>query len=107
MILFQAKRSGKYDQGILDVGLTAEDHVEQVRTHAFTRNHATGKAKIEAMVGAGFCPKCMKRHGKSKCRVDKIVCNNCQEVGHLKKCCANPSKEATKFNDKEEKPKKD
>jgi hypothetical protein len=42
ILIFQAKRSGRYDQGILDVGLTAEDHVELVRTHTFLRKHATG-----------------------------------------------------------------
>merc|ERR1712079_313519 len=43
-IIQQAKRSGRYDQGILDVGMTQEDHVELVR------NHTTGKAKIELHV---------------------------------------------------------
>ena len=46
----QAKRSGKYDQGILDVGLTDEHMVELVKTHTFVRKHATGKAKIELHV---------------------------------------------------------
>ena len=50
MLLFQAKKAGRYDQGILDVGLTAEDHVELTRTHTFLRKHATGKAKIELHV---------------------------------------------------------
>jgi hypothetical protein len=49
-IIDGAKRSGRYDQGILDVGLTAEDHVELVRTHTFLRKHATGKTKIELHV---------------------------------------------------------
>merc|ERR1719266_1308324 len=49
-IINQAKRSGKYDQGILDVGLTDEDMVELVKTHTFVRKHATGKAKIELHV---------------------------------------------------------
>jgi len=49
-IIDSAKKSGRYDQGILDVGLTAEDHVELVRTHTFLRKHATGKAKIELHV---------------------------------------------------------
>eukprot|EP00096_Caligus_rogercresseyi_P012895 TRINITY_DN5561_c0_g1_i2.p1 TRINITY_DN5561_c0_g1~~TRINITY_DN5561_c0_g1_i2.p1 ORF type:complete len:818 (-),score=270.21 TRINITY_DN5561_c0_g1_i2:358-2670(-) len=49
-IISQAKRSGKYDQGILDVGLTEEDHVELVKTHTFKRKHATGIAKIELHV---------------------------------------------------------
>merc|ERR1719225_1486734 len=49
-IIDSAKRQGRYDQGILDVGLTAEDHVELVRTHTFLRKHATGKAKIELHV---------------------------------------------------------
>ncbi len=48
--LFQAKKSGRYDQGILDVGLTAEDKVELVKTHTFMRKHATGKCKIELHV---------------------------------------------------------
>ena len=48
--IFQAKRSGRYDQGILDVGLTSEDRVELARTHTFHRKHATGKAKIELHV---------------------------------------------------------
>ena len=47
---FQAKKSGRYDQGILDVGLTAEDKVELVKTHTFMRKHATGKCKIELHV---------------------------------------------------------
>jgi hypothetical protein len=37
-------------QGILDVGMTKEDKVELVKTHCFTRKHATGKAKIELHV---------------------------------------------------------
>ena len=37
-------------QGILDVGMTKEDKVELVKTHSFTRKHATGKAKIELHV---------------------------------------------------------
>jgi len=49
-IIQQAKRSGRYDQGILDVGMTQEDHVELVKTHTFLRKHATGKAKIELHV---------------------------------------------------------
>lgn len=40
----------RYDQGILDVGLTDEDHVELVRTHSYIRKHATGSAKIELHV---------------------------------------------------------
>ena len=50
MGFFQAKKSGRYDQGILDVGLTAEDKVELVKTHTFMRKHATGKCKIELHV---------------------------------------------------------
>ena len=49
-IIQQAKRSGRYDQGILDVGTTLEDRVELARTHTFLRKHATGKAKIELHV---------------------------------------------------------
>ena len=49
-MIFQAKKSGRYDQGILDVGLTAEDKVELVKTHTFLRKHATGKCKIELHV---------------------------------------------------------
>merc|ERR1712223_858569 len=49
-IITQAKRTGKYDQGILDVGLTEEDQVDLVRTHTFIRKHSTGKAKIELHV---------------------------------------------------------
>merc|ERR1719233_2784651 len=49
-IISQAKRAGRYDQGILDVGMTQEDHVELVKTHTFLRKHATGKAKIELHV---------------------------------------------------------
>ena len=30
--------------------MTKEDHVELVKTHAFMRKHATGKAKIELHV---------------------------------------------------------
>ncbi len=41
---------GSQLQGILDVGLTEEDKVELVRTHAFTRKHPTGEAKIELHV---------------------------------------------------------
>ena len=37
-------------QGILDVGMTQEDHVELVKTHTFLRKYATGKAKIELHV---------------------------------------------------------
>ena len=40
----------RYDQGILDVGLTDEDNVELVKTHTFLRKHATGAAKIELHV---------------------------------------------------------
>ena len=50
IFIYQAKKTGRYDQGILDVGLTAEDKVELVRTHTFLRKHATGKAKIELHV---------------------------------------------------------
>lgn len=46
-IITQAKRTGRYDQGILDVGVTKEDEVELVKTHTFMRKHSTGKAKIE------------------------------------------------------------
>jgi len=49
-IISQAKRTGRYDQGILDVGMTQEDHVELVKTHTFVRKHATGTAKIELHV---------------------------------------------------------
>ena len=34
-------------QGILDVGLTEEDHVELVKTRTFQRKHATGTANID------------------------------------------------------------
>ena len=44
------KKLCRYDQGILDVGMTKEDRVELVKTHCFTRKHATGKAKIELHV---------------------------------------------------------
>ncbi len=40
----------RYDQGILDVGLTDEDHVDLVRTHTYIRKHPTGSAKIELHV---------------------------------------------------------
>ena len=36
-----------YIKGILDVGMTQEDHVELIKTHTFMRKHATGTAKIE------------------------------------------------------------
>ena len=49
-IINQAKRTGRYDQGILDVGVTVEDKVELVKTHTLLRRHATGKAKIELHV---------------------------------------------------------
>ncbi len=40
----------RYDQGILDVGLTEEDHVELVKTYTYVRKHPTGSAKIELHV---------------------------------------------------------
>ena len=40
----------RYDQGILDVGLTDEDHVELVKTYTYIRKHPTGSAKIELHV---------------------------------------------------------
>ena len=36
-----------FPQGILDVGLTEEDHVELVKTRTFQRKHATGTANID------------------------------------------------------------
>ena len=41
----KAKRSGRYDWGILDVGMTKEDHVELVKTHSFLRKHATARPR--------------------------------------------------------------
>ena len=49
-IITHAKQTGKYDQGILDVGLTEEDKLELVKTHVFTKQHSTSKAKIEIHV---------------------------------------------------------
>jgi len=45
-IVGQAKKTGRYDLGILDVGAGGEN-VQRVRCVAFLRPHATGKARAE------------------------------------------------------------
>ncbi|XP_077510663.1 protein strawberry notch homolog 1-like isoform X3 [Amblyomma americanum] len=45
-IISEAKRTGRYDLGILDLG-TAGDNVRRVKVDEFIRNHATGTAKTE------------------------------------------------------------
>ena len=49
LLIFFIKDAHNYSllQGILDVGMTQEDHVELIKTHTFMRKHATGTAKIE------------------------------------------------------------
>ena len=48
--LAMANRSGRYDQGILDVGLPQEDHVELVKTHSEeTRKAERGMSWEEAL----------------------------------------------------------
>ena len=43
---FPAKRSGRFDLGILDLGSTGES-VRRVRCVRFLRRHATGQAPVE------------------------------------------------------------
>jgi C-terminal domain on Strawberry notch homologue len=45
-IVSQAKKTGRYDLGILDVGVGGE-HVKRIRVVTFLRPHATGKAVTE------------------------------------------------------------
>lgn len=45
-IISEAKKTGRYDLGILDLG-TAGDNVRRVKVDEFIRSHATGTAKTE------------------------------------------------------------
>lgn len=45
-IVTQAKKSGRYDMGILDLG-SGEDDVRRTKVYTFTTRHPTGTAKIE------------------------------------------------------------
>lgn len=45
-IVIQAKKSGRYDMGILDLG-SGEDEVRRTKLYTFTARHPTGTAKIE------------------------------------------------------------
>jgi len=45
-IVGQAKKSGRYDMGILDLG-TGQDDVKRKKLYTFTTRHPTGLAKIE------------------------------------------------------------
>ncbi|XP_064461172.1 protein strawberry notch homolog 1-like isoform X2 [Ornithodoros turicata] len=45
-IISEAKKTGRYDLGILDLG-TAGDNVKRVKVDEFVRSHATGTAKTE------------------------------------------------------------
>lgn len=45
-IISEAKKTGRYDLGILDLG-TAGDNVRRVKVDEFIRSHATGSAKTE------------------------------------------------------------
>lgn len=45
-IISEAKKTGRYDLGILDLG-TAGDNVKRVKVDEFIRTHATGTAKTE------------------------------------------------------------
>ena len=48
-IIGQAKKSGRYDMGILDLG-AAQDDVRRMKLYTFTTRHPTGMAKIELHV---------------------------------------------------------
>ena len=45
-IIGQAKKSGRYDMGILDLG-SNQDDVKRKKLNTFTTRHPTGLAKIE------------------------------------------------------------
>lgn len=45
-IVIQAKKAGRYDMGILDLG-SNEDDVRRTKVYTFTTRHPTGTAKIE------------------------------------------------------------
>ena len=45
-IVIQAKKSGRYDMGILDLG-SGQDDVRRTKLYSFTTRHPTGTAKIE------------------------------------------------------------
>ena len=45
-IVGQAKKSGRYDMGILDLG-SNQDDVQRKKLYSFTTRHPTGLAKIE------------------------------------------------------------
>ncbi|XP_046831906.1 protein strawberry notch isoform X1 [Vespa crabro] len=48
-IILQAKKTGRFDMGILDLG-TSGENVRRVRLYRFLRKHATGKAPTELHV---------------------------------------------------------
>ncbi|XP_066601044.1 protein strawberry notch isoform X2 [Prorops nasuta] len=48
-IVTQAKKTGRFDMGILDLG-TAGENVKRVKLYRFIRKHATGKAPTELHV---------------------------------------------------------
>ncbi|XP_032679498.1 protein strawberry notch-like isoform X1 [Odontomachus brunneus] len=48
-IITQAKKTGRFDMGILDLG-TSGENVRRVRLYRFLRKHATGKAPTELHV---------------------------------------------------------
>lgn len=48
-IVTQAKKTGRFDMGILDLG-TSGENVRRVRLYRFLRKHATGKAPTELHV---------------------------------------------------------
>ncbi|KAM0733955.1 Protein strawberry notch [Formica fusca] len=48
-IITQAKKTGRFDMGILDLG-TSGENVHRVRLYRFLRKHATGKAPTELHV---------------------------------------------------------
>lgn len=45
-IVIQAKKSGRFDLGILDLG-SGQDDVRRTKLYSFTTRHPTGTAKIE------------------------------------------------------------
>ena len=45
-IVTQAKKSGRFDLGILDLG-SGQDDIRLAKTYSFTTRHPTGKGKIE------------------------------------------------------------
>lgn len=48
-IVTQAKKTGRFDMGILDLG-TSGENVKRVKLYRFLRKHATGKAPTELHV---------------------------------------------------------